>query len=75
MKILLVLILLTFLATCSVTPTSNSVGTDLQSSHVKRLFRKNRRIRVSREKYPSTHAPGDFRPFTGSRTTLKNWIV
>ncbi|KAF1757022.1 hypothetical protein GCK72_013477 [Caenorhabditis remanei] len=44
-------------------------------SPVKMLMKSKNRNRVPREIISSTHTPGRFRPFTGKRTTLKNWIV
>ncbi|CAO4373259.1 unnamed protein product [Caenorhabditis nigoni] len=36
----------------------------------------NRKNRVARSEriHVTTHRPGDFRPFTGKKTTLKNWF-
>ncbi|EFP07204.1 hypothetical protein CRE_13491 [Caenorhabditis remanei] len=44
-------------------------------SPVKMLMKSKYRNRAPRAIISSTHTPGRFRPFTGKRTTLKNWIV
>ncbi|PIC33161.1 hypothetical protein B9Z55_013245 [Caenorhabditis nigoni] len=44
---------------------------DFQSKYIK-----NRKNRIARSEriHVTTHRPGDFRPFTGKKTTLKNWF-
>ncbi|CAS00740.1 Protein CBG26427 [Caenorhabditis briggsae] len=53
-----------------------SVSLALMDSNIQPDYIKNRKNLVARSEriHVTTHRPGDFRPFTGKKTTLKNWF-